>query len=81
MEPTQDRSRGNVLGRNMPRGRKPTRAEWRLHSKTAMGAAMIIANVFLQNTFAVDLVEDYHVIETIAAYVSDQALAHGIGLG
>ena len=46
-----------------------------------MGAAMIIANVFLQNTFAVDLVEDYHVIETIAAYVSDQALAHGIGLG
>jgi hypothetical protein len=42
---------------------------------------MIIANVFLQNTFAVDLVEDYHVVEAIAACVSDQALAHGIGLG
>ena len=81
METTQYWSRDDVFGWDMPRGREPARAEWRLHSKTAMGAAMIIANVFLQNTFAVDMVEDYHVVEPIAAYVSDQALAHGIGLG
>jgi len=28
---------------------------------------MVVANVFLQNTFAVDLVEDDHVVEAIAA--------------
>jgi hypothetical protein len=67
MQLAENSSTANVLGRDTSRGREPTRTEWRLHSKTAMGAAMVIANVRLQNTFAVDLVEDYHVVEAIAA--------------
>ena len=67
VEPTKDSSRGNLFGRDTSRRRKPTCATWRLHAKTAMGPAMVVANVFLQNTFAMDLVEDDHVVEAIAA--------------
>ena len=58
MQPTEDSSTANVLGRDTSRGREPTRTEWRLHSKTAMGAAMVVANVRLQNTLGVGLVDD-----------------------
>jgi hypothetical protein len=67
MKPAEDRSRDEVLGCNTSHGPKPTCPEWRLHAKTAMGSAMVITNVLLQDTLCVDLVEDDDVVEAIAA--------------
>lgn len=41
MEPAEDRSRDDVLGRDTSDGRQPTRPDWWPHAKTAMGSAMI----------------------------------------
>jgi hypothetical protein len=67
MEPTEDGSRNNVLGWNTSHGGQPTRADWWLHAKTAMGSAMIVTNVILENTLGVDIVDDDDVVEAIAA--------------
>ena len=67
MEPTEDRSRNDVLGRDPSHGRQPTRADRWLHAKTTMGSAMIVANIFLQHVIGVDIVDDDDVVEAIAA--------------
>jgi len=67
MEPTEDRSRNNVLGRDPSRGRQPTCAERWLHAKTAVGSAMIVATIFLQHAVGVDIIAHNDVVETIAA--------------
>jgi hypothetical protein len=67
MEPSEDRVRNNVLGRAPSHGRQPTRADRRLHAKTAMGSAMIVAAIFLQHVIGVDIINDDDVVEAIAA--------------
>ena len=66
MEPTEDRSRNNVLGGDSSHGRQPTRADRWLHAKTAMGSAMIVTSISLQHTLGVDIVDDDDVVEAIA---------------
>lgn len=53
MEATQYRSRDDLFGWDTAHGREPASSQWRLHPKTAMGSAMVIANVLVQNTLAV----------------------------
>jgi hypothetical protein len=67
VEPTEDESRNNVLGWNTSHGRQPTGADRWLHAKTAMGSAMMVTNVVLENTLGVDIVDDDDVVEAIAA--------------
>jgi hypothetical protein len=49
MEPTEDGARNKVLGWNTSHGRQPTCPDRRLNAKTAMGSAMIVTNVLLEN--------------------------------
>jgi hypothetical protein len=42
MEATEDRSTNDVPWWNTATGRKPTRAEWRLHVKTTVRPAVVI---------------------------------------
>jgi hypothetical protein len=67
MEATQDRSRDNILGWHTSRGREPAGSQWRLHPKPTMGLAMVIANVLVKNTLAVERVSHNHVVEAIVA--------------
>jgi hypothetical protein len=67
MEPAEDRPRNNILGRDTSHGRKPTRAERRRHAKTAMGATMIVTDILFQNALGVNVVQDDHMVEAIAA--------------
>ena len=67
MEPTEDRSRSNVLGWNTPHGQQPSRADRWLHTKAAMGSTVIVTDIFLQHTIGVDVVDDNDVVEAIAA--------------
>jgi len=73
MEPAEDRSGNNVLGRNTSHGRQPTYAERWLHAKTAVCSAMIVANVasvanvLLQHSVGLDIIAHDNVIEAIAA--------------
>ena len=67
MESAEDGSRNNVLGWNTSHGRQPTCPDRRLHAKTAMGAALIVTNVLLENALGVGVINDNDVVETIAA--------------
>ena len=67
MEATQDRSRDDVFGWNTAHGREPVGSQRRLHPKTAMGSAMVIANVLVQNALALERVSHNHVVEAIVA--------------
>ena len=67
MEPADDRPGNNVLGRNPSHGRQPSRADRRLHAKTAMGSGMVVRSVLLENTLGADIVDDDDVVEAIAA--------------
>jgi hypothetical protein len=67
MEPAEDRPGNNILGRDTSHGRQPSCAERRLHVKTAVGSAMVVANAFLQHTIGMDIVDDNDVVEAIAA--------------
>ena len=49
MEPAEDRSRDDVLGRDTSDGREPTCPEWRLHTKAAMGSVRL-GTEFLRRT-------------------------------
>jgi len=80
MEATEDRSTNDVPWRNTADGRKPTRAEWGLHAKTTVRPAVVIANILVQDARGVNLVEDDHMVEAIAAQSSVQTLANGVGL-
>ena len=80
MEPAEDRSRNNVLGRDSSHGRQLARAIRWLHAKTAMGSAMIVTSIFLQDARGVNLVEDNHMVEAIPAQSSVQTFADGVGL-
>jgi hypothetical protein len=80
MEATEDSSTNDVPWRSTAAGRKPTRAEWRLHAKTAMWSAVVVAKIRVQNVCGVNLVEDDQMVEAIAAQSSVQTLANGVGL-
>ena len=67
MEPAEDRPGNNVLGRNSSHGRQPTCAERRLHVKTAMGTTMIVTDILFQKALGVNVVQDDHMVEAIAA--------------
>jgi len=67
MEPTEDGARNKVLGWNTSHGRQPTCPDRRLNAKTAMGSAMIVTNVLLENARGVGVINDNDVVETIAA--------------
>jgi hypothetical protein len=67
MQPTEDRSRNNVLGRNTSHGRKPTCPERRLHVKTSVRPTVVVANILVQDSLAVGRVDDDDVVEAIAA--------------
>jgi hypothetical protein len=55
MVATEDGSTNDVLGRDTSDGRQPTCPEWWLQTKAAMGAAMIVTNVVLENTLGVEV--------------------------
>ena len=78
MEPAEDRSRDDVLGRDTSDGREPTCPERRLHTQAAMGSAMVVRNVLLENTLGVGIIDDNDVVETIAAQGSVQSFADGV---
>ena len=50
-----------------------------LHSKSAMGPAMVVGRVVVENALGMLLVFDDDVVEAIPAEGADHALAEGIG--
>ena len=65
MEATQDRSKDDVSGWNTAHGREPAGSQRLLHPKTAMGSAVVIANVLVQNGLALERVSHNHAVEAI----------------
>ena len=58
-----------------------SRAVGRLHSQAAMGTAMIVGQVVVENALGMLLVFDDDVVETVPAQGTDDPLAEGIGRG
>ena len=64
-----------------PHRRQPVCSEWRLHVQPTMGPAMVVADVFPQNSFCLPLVHDDHVVQTLPPQCPDHSFAVPVGLG